>query len=287
MTFTILTDSTADLSLDWLTAHEVEVAGLTINMDGQTFETVGPAALTSQVLLEKMETGSQPTTSQVNVGQFETMFEQAAQEKRAILYLAFSSALSGTYQSAVIAREMVLERYPDAIIDMIDTKAASIGEGYLVQEAVAAKAAGQSLEEVKGLIADLSPRLRTYFLVDDLNHLVRGGRLSKAAALIGGLVNIKPLLAVNAEGKLEAVAKIRGKKKGLKEMIQLTLTDIAQPKVALAYTGDRAVAEAVREELLTDPRVQEVEISPLGPVIATHTGVGVIAVVSVGHEKRA
>lgn len=287
MTFTILTDSTADLGLDWLMAHEVEVAGLTINMDGQTFETVGPAALTSQVLLEKMETGSQPTTSQVNVGQFETMFEKAAQEKRAILYLAFSSALSGTYQSAIIAREMVLERYPDTVIDIIDTKAASIGEGYLVQEAVAAKAAGQSLEEVKALIADLSPRLRTYFLVDDLNHLVRGGRLSKAAALIGGLVNIKPLLAINAEGKLEAIAKIRGKKKGLKEMVNLTLADIAQPRVALAYTGDRAVAEAFKEELLVDPRVQEVEISPLGPVIATHTGVGVIAVVSVGHEKRA
>ncbi|WP_153049116.1 DegV family protein, partial [Streptococcus suis] len=91
-----------------------------------------------------------------------------------------------------------------------------IGEGYLVMQAAQARAAGKSLVETKELVEDLVPRLRTYLLVDDLNYLVRGGRLSKAAALIGGLVNIKPLLALNAEGKLEAIAKIRGRKKGIK-----------------------------------------------------------------------
>ncbi|WP_153056579.1 DegV family protein, partial [Streptococcus suis] len=97
----------------------------------------------------------------------------------------------------------------DVVIEIVDTKAAAIGEGYLVMQAAQARAAGKTLAETKALIEELVPRLRTYLLVDDLNHLVRGGRLSKAAALIGGLVNIKPLLALNAEGKLEAIAKIR------------------------------------------------------------------------------
>ncbi|HEM6397670.1 TPA: DegV family protein, partial [Streptococcus suis] len=213
MTFTIVTDSTSDLPTSWVQENDVTMLGLTINLDGVTYETVGENRLTSADLLDKMATGGLPTTSQVNVGQFEEVFEAAAKEGKEVLYLAFSSVLSGTYQSSIIARDMVLDAYPDAVIEIVDTKAASIGEGYLVMQAAQARAAGKSLTETKALIEDLIPRLRTYLLVDDLNHLVRGGRLSKAAAVIGGLVNIKPLLALNAEGKLEAIAKIRGRKK--------------------------------------------------------------------------
>ncbi len=110
-----------------------------------------------------------------------------------------------------------MDQYPEAVITIVDTKAATIGEGYLVMKAVEARATGKTLAETKAIVEDLVPRLRTYLLVDDLNHLVRGGRLSKAATLIGGLVNIKPLLALNAEGKLEAIAKIRGRKKELRK----------------------------------------------------------------------
>lgn len=287
MTFTILTDSTADLPISWLQENDVTVLGLTINLDGVTYETVGDNRLTSSLLLEKMASGSQPTTSQVNVGQFEEVFAVAAKEEQAILYLAFSAALSGTYQSAVIAREMILDQYPEATIVIIDTKAATIGEGYLVMQAVAARAAGKNLEETKELIEDLVPRLRTYLLVDDLQHLVRGGRLSKAAALIGGLVNIKPLLSLNADGKLEAIAKIRGRKKGIKEMLHLTLADLDHSTVMVAYTGDLVAAEAVKATLLENSQVADVLLTELGPVIASHTGTGVLAILSIGKEKRA
>ncbi|HFI0254045.1 TPA: DegV family protein [Streptococcus suis] len=286
MTFTIVTDSTSDLPVSWLQENDVTVLGLTINLDGVTYETVGENRLTSADLLEKMATGGQPTTSQVNVGQFEEVFEAAAKEGKEVLYLSFSAALSGTYQSGVIARDMVLDAYPDAVIEIVDTKAAAIGEGYLVMQAAQARATGKSLAETKALIEDLVPRLRTYLLVDDLNHLVRGGRLSKTAALIGGLVNIKPLLALNAEGKLEAIAKIRGCKKGIKEMLNLTLDGLDHSTVMVAYTGDLEAAEAIKETLLEDSRVTDVLLTELGPIIATHTGTGVLAILSINKEER-
>lgn len=287
MTFKIVTDSTSDLSQEWLAENDVNVLGLTINLDGTTYETVGSNRLTSAELLKKMEAGGQPTTSQVNVGQFEEVFEEAAKVGQDVLYLAFSSALSGTYQSGTIARDMVLDAYPNAVIEIVDTKAAAIGEGYLVMQAAQARAAGKSLAETKALIEDLVPRLRTYLLVDDLNHLVRGGRLSKAAALIGGLVNIKPLLALNAEGKLEAIAKIRGRKKGIKEMLNLTLDNLDHSTVMVAYTGDLAAAQDIQSILLENDQVTDVILTELGPIIATHTGTGSLAILSISTEKRA
>lgn len=286
MTFTIVTDSTSDLPISWGQENDVTVLGLTINLDGVTYETVGENRLTSADLLEKMETGGLPTTSQVNVGQFEEIFEAAAKEGKEVLYLSFSAALSGTYQSGTIARDMVLDAYPDAVIEIVDTKAAAIGEGYLVMQAAQARAAGKSLAETKAIVEDLAPRLRTYLLVDDLNHLVRGGRLSKSAALIGGLVNIKPLLALNAEGKLEAIAKIRGRKKGIKEMLNLTLDNLDHSTVMVAYTGDIEAAEVIKATLLEDSRVSDVLLIELGPIIATHTGTGVLAILSINKKER-
>ena len=284
MTFKILTDSTADLPESWTQEHDVQVLGLTIQLDGQTYETVGSDKLTSEQLLAKMESGSKPTTSQINVGQFEDVFRQYAQEGTAVLYVAFASALSGTYQSAVMAREMVLEDYPEAIITILDTKAASMGEGLLVMKAVEARAAGQSLEQTADLLQSLVPRVKTYFLVDDLNHLMRGGRISKAAALMGSLVNIKPINALTADGSLDSVAKVRGKKKAQAEVVRMTLETISEPLVVIAYAGDKEVAENVREQLLASGQVTEVLILPLGPVISTHTGPGTLGLFSIGSE---
>ena len=284
MTFKILTDSTADLPESWTQEHDVQVLGLTIQLDGQTYETVGPDKLTSEQLLAKMESGSKPTTSQINVGQFEDVFRQYAQGGTAVLYVAFASALSGTYQSAVMAREMVLEDYSEAIITILDTKAASMGEGLLVMKAVEARAAGQSLEQTAALLQSLVPRVKTYFLVDDLNHLMRGGRISKAAALMGSLVNIKPIIAVTADGSLDSVAKVRGKKKAQAEVVGMTLETISEPLVVIAYAGEKEVAENVKEQLLASGQVKEVLILPLGPVISTHTGPGTLGLFSIGSE---
>ena len=288
MTFKILTDSTTDLPESWALNNDVQILGLTIQLDGTTYETVGDKKLTSEQLLSKMEAGSQPTTSQINVGQFEDIFRRYAEVGMPVLYIAFASVLSGTYQSAVMARDMVLEDFPKAVIRIIDTKAASMGEGILVMKAVEAKAAGQSLEQVVALIKSLVPKVKTYFLVDDLNHLMRGGRISKTAALMGSLVNIKPVIAVKGDGRLDSVAKVRGKKKAQTEVVRMTLEDIADPRVVIAYAGadSQEVAQVLKNQLLASEQVNEVLILPLGPVISTHTGPGTLGLFSIAHENQ-
>ncbi len=288
MTFKILTDSTADLPESWALKNDVQILGLTIQLDGTTYETVGDKKLTSEQLLSKMEAGSQPTTSQINVGQFEDIFRRYAEVGMPVLYIAFASVLSGTYQSAVMARDMALEDFPEAVIQIIDTKAASMGEGILVMKAVEAKAAGQSLEQVVALIKSLVPKVKTYFLVDDLNHLMRGGRISKTAALMGSLVNIKPVIAVKGDGRLDSVAKVRGKKKAQTEVVRMTLEDITDPRVVIAYAGadSQEVAQVLKNQLLASEQVNEVLILPLGPVISTHTGPGTLGLFSIAHENQ-
>ena len=288
MTFKILTDSTTDLPESWALKNDVQILGLTIQLDGTTYETVGDKKLTSEQLLSKMEAGSQPTTSQINVGQFEDIFRRYAEVGMPVLYIAFASVLSGTYQSAVMARDMVLEDFPKAVIRIIDTKAASMGEGILVMKAVEAKAAGQSLEQVVALIKSLVPKVKTYFLVDDLNHLMRGGRISNTAALMGSLVNIKPVIAVKGDGRLDSVAKVRGKKKAQTEVVRMTLEDIADPRVVIAYAGadSQEVAQVLKNQLLASEQVNEVLILPLGPVISTHTGPGTLGLFSIAHENQ-
>lgn len=286
MSFKIMTDSTADLDENWAQANDVEILGLTITLDGVTYETVGQDRLTSQVLLESMKNGGKPTTSQVNVGQFQKSFRRHAQAGQAVLCLAFSSVLSGTYQSAVMARDLVLEEFPEAIIEIVDTLAAAGGEGYLSILAAQARDEGKSLAETKALILDILPRLRTYFLVDDLYHLMRGGRLSKASALMGSLANIKPLLWLAADGRLVPLAKIRGRKKAMKEMINRASQDIAHSTAIVAYANDLESAEKLKTDLLENPAISEVLIMPLGPVISTHVGPNTLAVFTIGKNPR-
>lgn len=286
MTFKLMTDSTADLDEVWAKAHDVEILGLHITLDGVVYETVGEKRLTSDVLLEHMKNGSKPTTSQINVGQFEEAFRRYAEAGEAVLYLAFSSVLSGTYQSAVMAREMVLEDFSEAVIEIVDTRAAAGGEGYLSILAAEARDKGQSLQETKEMVEDILPRLRTYFLVDDLYHLMRGGRLSKGSAIIGSLVNIKPLLWLEADGKLVPIAKVRGRKKGMKEMLAQASQDLAHDTAIVAYANDLASAQSLKENLLENPSINEVLIMPLGPVITTHVGPNTLAVFTIGEKAR-
>ena len=274
MTFKILTDSTADLDERWAQENDVELIGLTITLDDITYETVGPNRLTSDRLLEAMKEGGQPTTSQVNVGQFEEVFRRHAQNGDDLLYLAFSSVLSGTYQSAVMARDMILDEHPEAVIEIVDTLAAAGGDQ------------GKSLAKTKAMIEDILPRLRTYFLVDDLYHLMRGGRLSKSSAIIGSLINIKPLLWLDDSGKLVPLAKIRGRKKAIKEMVLYATQDIGHSTAIVAYANDLEAAENLKEQLLTVNGIEQVLIMPLGPVISTHVGPGTLAIFTIGEKAR-
>ncbi len=288
MTYKIITDSTTDLSDAYMAAHDVVMLGLTVTLDETTYQTVGLDRLTSDVLLEKMAAGAKPVTSQINLGQFSETFKSVIHSGNDVLYLGFSSGLSGTYQSAEMAKQLVLDEIPSARITTVDTLAAASGEGYLVKEAVKLRDNGASLDEVVVAMQDLIPRLRSWVMADDLYHLARGGRISKTAATVGTLVNIKPIIDVDPEGQLRQVGKIRGKKKALKTLVTNTLTDFdpAYPHVMVGYSGEPDVAEEVKAELLQSNLITEVTLTPLGPTIATHTGTGTIAIFSIGRTQR-
>ncbi|MBW3268447.1 DegV family protein [Streptococcus pyogenes] len=286
MTFTIMTDSTADLNQTWAEDHDIVLIGLTILCDGEVYETVGPNRISSDYLLKKMKAGSHPQTSQINVGEFEKVFREHARNNKALLYLAFSSVLSGTYQSALMARDLVREDYPDAVIEIVDTLAAAGGEGYLTILAAEARDSGKNLLETKDIVEAVIPRLRTYFLVDDLFHLMRGGRLSKGSAFLGSLASIKPLLWIDEEGKLVPIAKIRGRQKAIKEIVAQVEKDIADSTVIVSYTSDQGSAEKLREELLAHENISDVLMMPLGPVISAHVGPNTLAVFVIGQNSR-
>ncbi len=286
MTFTIMTDSTADLNQTWAEDHDIVLIGLTILCDGEVYETVGPNRISSDYLLKKMKAGSHPQTSQINVGEFEKVFREHAKNNKALLYLAFSSVLSGTYQSALMARDLVREDYPDAVIEIVDTLAAAGGEGYLTILAAEARDSGKNLLETKDIVEAVIPRLRTYFLVDDLFHLMHGGRLSKGSAFLGSLASIKPLLWIDEEGKLVPIAKIRGRQKAIKEMVAQVEKDIADSTVIVSYTSDQGSAEKLREELLAHENISDVLMMPLGPVISAHVGPNTLAVFVIGQNSR-
>ena len=183
---------------------------------------------------------------------------------------------------------MLLEEMPTAKITIFDTLAAASGEGYLVREAVKLRDQGKSVADLVDSLKEIAPRLRSWVMADDLFHLARGGRISKTAATVGTLVNIKPIIDVDPDGKLRQVGKIRGKKKAINLLIEKTLDgfDAHFPQVVIGYSGSPDVAESVKTKLLMSDVVKQVILTPLGPTIATHTGTGTLAIFSIGKLKR-
>ena len=291
MTFQIITDSTADLPVEYLKDNHLVELGMTVTVDGENYQTVGEGRLTADQLLEMLKTAKDNSTSAIPSGEFQEVFTKFAQEGKEVLYLAFSSGLSGTYQSAVIARDMVLEEYPDAKITIIDSLAAASGEGYLLEEVVRLQSEGKSVAEIVDILDEIVPRLKSWFMVDDLNFLARGGRISKTSALVGSMASIKPVLDVDPEGHLRPVSKARGSKKAINSLIDNTVADFdaSYPKINIAYSGEatKSVAEGCKtsflEKLGTDLNVA---VRPLGPVISAHTGAGTIAIFSIGKTER-
>ncbi|KZK05516.1 MULTISPECIES: DegV family protein [Lactococcus] len=288
MTFQIMTDSTSDLSQYYLKKNHIEILGMTVTVGNQIYETIGEEALDNSTLLSAIKKGATVHTSQINSGQFLEVFKKYALAEEELLYLAFSSGLSGTYQSALIAQNMILEEFPNAKITVIDTLAAASGEGFIVEETVKLRDAGKSLTETLTVLSDIIPRLQSRFMVDDLNHLARGGRIPKAVALVGTMANIKPLLDVDPAGKLRQVTKVRGKKKAINQMLEKTLEemDTAYPRLVISYSGTDEVAQEIKKQAMQKNGISDVDVRPLSPTIVTHTGDGTIAIFSISRQSR-
>lgn len=276
--YAITTDSCADLPEEYLKEHGMGMAWLTCLLDGVAYNADNPLPI--DVFYEKMRGGSMPTTSQVNPEQAKAMFEPFLKEGKDILHLAFSSALSGSCQSAMIAAGELEEEYPERKIVVVDTLTAAMGQGLLVHRAVQMKESGLPMEEVAAWCEENKGNVAAYVTVDDLFHLCRGGRLSKSSAVLGSVVGIKPLIRIDEEGKLEVIGKVRGRKKSIQTLIEKITSNIrdGETTVFISHGDCPEEAEQIREKLVKDYGIKETMINLVGPVVASHTGAGVLAV---------
>ena len=284
----IMTDSCCDLPYDFTVENNIVVMSLMLTLGGKTIADDLGKTLKYSDFYKTLREGEMPKTAQVNIYKFQNEFEKHVKNGDKVIYIGFSSALSGTYNSACIAMESVKEEYREADISVIDSKCASLGLGLLVYHANEMRKAGKSKEEIVKWIEENKLNIVHWFTVEDLNHLYRGGRISKTTAAVGSLLNIKPVLHVDNEGRLVQVEKTRGRRKSLSVIANKVAETIinSEEQVILISHGDcMEDVEYIKEKILEKIKVKDIVVNHVGPVIGTHSGPGTIAVFYIGKER--
>ncbi|MDP4096810.1 DegV family protein [Paenibacillus sp. P96] len=282
----IVTDSTADIPKELVNELHIRIVPLTV-MFGEEAFLDGIEMTPERFYPELVKSKELPTTSQPSPAEFTRTYESilAAHPDAQIISIHLSSGLSGTYQSAVIGRSMLDDEQP---VTVYDSKSASYGYGYLVVHAARMAAAGRETADIIRSLDELGQRRQLYFLVDTLEYLQKGGRIGKAAATIGTLLNIKPILSIDQDGVIYPVEKARGHKKAMNRIIDMLEQAIKGQKVnvVLGHTADPSTVEGLTDMLRSRFNVADVLYTEIGAVIGTHVGPGTIAVFvwSVGDE---
>ena len=285
--YQIFSDSGCDIKPALLAEWGVKFKELTFRFDDSEQE-YSNNDMAATAFYQKMREGGVAKTAAVNVEAFAEAFEETLKEGRDVLYLGFSSGLSTTFNSARLAALQLAEAYPDRTIKVIDTLAASAGEGMLVYLAAKKQQEGATLAENAAYIESIKLNLSHWFTVDDLVYLKRGGRVSPTAAFIGNMLGIKPVLHVDDEGHLTPVVKIRGRKMSLKEMADRyteTAIDPAAGPVFISHGDCLKDAEDLAATLKSRHGVETEIITDVGPVIGAHAGPGVLALFFLGKER--
>lgn len=288
--YRILTDSTTDLSPELIREMDVDVIPLYFTVDGQTYQNdpVGKD-MSFSAFYDKLRAGAQSSTTQITPERFREIVEPLLQQGTDVLYLAFSSGLSGTYNASRLMFEELAEQYPQRKVVTVDTLAASMGEGLLVYLAAQQKKQGKSLEEVAQWVTDNRLKLSHWFTVDDLNHLKRGGRVSGAAAFFGTMLNIKPVLHVDDEGHLIPMEKVRGRRQSLDALVDhmaKTGIDNAHQTVFISHGDCQADVEYVADQIRSRFGTKDIHINYIGPVIGTHSGPGTVALFFLAENRN-
>ena len=284
--FVITADSTVDLPKAFLEEKQVPVVSLSYIIDGATYR--DGEGLTSKEFYDKIREGAMPTTSQVNPEQARDLFEPILKEGTDILHIAFTSGLSGTYNSCRIAAEELSEEYPDRKIVVVDSLCAASGGGMLLYKAIELKEQGKSFDEIVTWVEENKLHVCHDVTVDDLFHLHRGGRVSKASAVVGTIIKIKPIIHVNDEGKLIVIGKERGRKKALQTLVERMEEKSRgfENDIVMITHGDALEdAEYVKGLIQDKFGITNIMINPLGTVIGSHTGPGVIALFYMGNRN--
>ncbi|GEO70778.1 DegV family protein [Levilactobacillus acidifarinae] len=287
--FQLLTDSECGLSAATLKAHHVAVIPFHFTINGQTIASDLDDNQQLEDFYAQLKQGVQPTTAAINVGEYAEFFKPYVQAGTPILFMGLSSGLSSSFHNAELARDLLLEDYPTAKIQVVDTLAACAGEGRLLLEASRLRAAGNDLETTVAWLTANRLRVQQWFTVDNLNFLYHGGRISRASATVGTLFQIKPLLDVDSHGKLRVVDKIRTRHHALAALTTKILTALQQAPqqpVLIATSGDWPAAQQIHDAVLAKVPHANLQIGPIGPTIACHTGFGCVAVFVTGPQNR-
>ena len=286
-TYKIITDSACDLPKAMLQELDVTAVPLTVNFRGETrADSVDHAEV--KELYNAMRSGEVASTAAVNPDGWASKIEPALAAGFDALVLAFSGGLSTTYQSAVIASTDLLETYPDRKVIVVNTCAAALGQGLLVYHTCKMRDAGLSLEELAAWVEENKDHVAHWFTVDDLVYLKRGGRVSAATALMGTMLNIKPVLHVDNEGHLVSMVKARGRKAAINTLVsklQELGGDWDNSTVFICHADCPDEADRLAELVKEKCGVQETFIGNLGAVIGSHAGPGTLALFFMGNEK--
>ena len=286
-TYKIITDSACDLPKSMLQELDVAAVSLTVNFRGET-RNDSVADREVKELYDAMRAGEVATTAAVNPDGWAGKIEEALSAGYDALVMTFSGGLSTTYQSAVIAANDLLETYPQRKVMVVDTCAAALGQGLFVWYAAKQRDKGLSLEELAAWVEDNKDHVAHWFTVDDLVYLKRGGRVSAATALVGTMLNIKPVLHVDNEGHLVSMVKARGRKAAINTLVS-KLTELGEGwdnrTVFICHADCLADAEALAAQVKAKCGVEETFIGNLGAVIGSHAGPGTLALFFMGKEK--
>lgn len=286
--FDLLVDSCCDLPFDYLKENNVELVSMIINLNYKEYVDDLGKTFDYNWFMDQLKLGEMPSTSQINIGAYSEVFKKYINSEIPLLYVAFSSELSGSQRNAYSALRLLEEENESVNIKIIDSKAASLGEGLLVKEMIKQRADGKTIDEAINWLENNINRVHSWVTVNDLNHLERGGRISKTSAAIGSLVKIKPIINVDKNGKLVNVGKTRGRNKSLEKIVsetKRTIENSEEQTLLVAYAGDLEAAEHVKELIEKNIPVKGIELLPMGPTIASHTGYGAIAIFSYGINK--
>jgi len=287
--YVLFTDATADLPGELFEQMNIQVVPMDFEINGTVYTHYPDGReLSSSDFFRRLQTGEMATTSQINVTRYYDYFTPYLKEGKDILYLSFSSGLSGTYQASVLAANELMEEYPERKIVSVDTLCACGGEGLLVYMAAQRKNAGMSMDELTGWIEENRHQLCHWFTVDDLHHLKRGGRISAISATFGTALSIKPLLHVDEEGKLAVYGKIRGKKRCVDKLVECmtqTVIDGKNNPVVITHSNCYEDAVSLSEKVKETFGTTDIIISDMGPIIGAHTGSGTLVLTFLGSQR--
>lgn len=286
--FVILTDSGCDLTAKLAEELELVVLPLSVTVNGKEYHNyLDEREISHKDFYALLRAGNTGKTSAINLDTFKEAMESIIKEGKDLLYLGFSSGLSGTYQVGALAAEELAEKYPERKILHADTLCASLGQGLLVYHAVMQKRAGKTIEEVRDFVLENRLKLAHWFTVDDLNHLKRGGRVSATTAMVGTLLSIKPVLHVDDEGHLINMEKARGRKASIQRLaqkVQEDMLDMDQP-IFISHGDCPEEAEQLADLLRGKEHIGEITIGYVGPVIGAHSGAGTLAIFYLGKKR--